>query len=277
MEVAMRRFLFAILSLALMAVLASAQNAPDAQQQPTADPSTAQQTAPAQQPAPTNSATATNATPSTAPPRIAAGSVIPVQLAKSIDAKKAKTGDEVIAKVTMDMKNNSGDVLVAKDTKVIGHVTEAQARNKEQKESELGIAFDHAVTKTGEMQMPMSIQAVIAPPSMNSNNGNGGNDQSSAVAPSNTPSTMASSAGHNMSGGNTTPSPNANGADTMPSGGDNNVNARPQITAKTEGVIGFSDMRLAPAPTAAQGSLLSSQKNNVKLEDGTMMLLRVNQ
>jgi|ERR1700722_1755630 hypothetical protein len=273
----MRRFLFAILSLALMAVLASAQNAPGAQQQPPADPSTAQQTAPAQQPAPTNSATATNATPSTAPARIAAGSVIPVQLAKTIDAKKAKTGDEVIAKVTMDMKNNSGDVLVAKDTKVIGHVTEAQVRNKEQKESELGIAFDHAVTKTGEMQMPMSIQAVIAPPSMNSNNGNSGNDQSSAAGPGNSPSITPSSPGHNMSGGSTTPSPNATGANTMPANTSNDANARPQITAQTQGVIGISNMTLAPAPNAAQGSLLSSEKNNVKLEGGTMMLLRVNQ
>src|SRR5579884_1897705 len=77
--------------------------------------------------------------------KIAPGSVIPVQLAKTVDAKKAKTGDEVVATVTQDMKTNNGDVLVPKDTKVIGHVTEAQARSKEQKQSELGIAFDRAV------------------------------------------------------------------------------------------------------------------------------------
>ena len=33
-------------------------------------------------------------------PRIGSGSVIPVQLVKTVDAKKAKTGDEVEAKVT---------------------------------------------------------------------------------------------------------------------------------------------------------------------------------
>jgi hypothetical protein len=276
MEVAMRSFFFAILSLGLMTILASAQNTPDAQTQPPADTAASRQTAPAQQPTPKNSATATNATPSTVPVRIAAGSVIPVQLAKTIDAKKAKTGDEVIAKVTMDMKSNSGDVLVAKDTKVIGHVTEAQARNKEQKESEVGIDFDHAVTKTGEMQMPMSIQAVIAPPSMNSNNGNSGSDQSGAAAPGSAPSATASSPGRNMGGGSTTPNPNAP-ANTMPANTTTDANARPQITAKTEGVVGFSNMTLAPAPNAAQGSLLSSEKNNVKLEGGTMMLLRVTQ
>ena len=107
-------------------------------------------------------------------PRIAPGSVIPVQLTKTIDAKKAKPGDQIVAKVTMDLKTTSGEVLVPKDTKVMGHVTEAQARNKEQKESQVGIEFDRAVLKSGDMNMPMSIQAVIAPPS---NNANAGSDQ----------------------------------------------------------------------------------------------------
>jgi len=64
-------------------------------------------------------------------PRIAPGSVIPVQLTKNIDAKKTKSGDEVVAQVTQDMKTNSGEVIVPKGTKVVGHVTEVQARRKE--------------------------------------------------------------------------------------------------------------------------------------------------
>ena len=106
-------------------------------------------------------------------PRIAPGSVIPVELTKGIDAKKVKTGDPVEAKVTMDLKTNSGEVLVPKDTKVMGHVTEAQPRSKEQKESQVGIAFDHAVMKSGSnMQLPLSIQAVISPSAMNGGGNN---------------------------------------------------------------------------------------------------------
>src|ERR1700685_2545629 len=137
-----------------------------------------------------------SATPNAAPPpsephasapaspvaRIAPGSVIPVSLTKTIDAKKAKTGDEVVAKVTQDMKTNGGEVLVAKDTKIMGHVTAAQPRTKEQKESELGIAFDHAMTKTGEMQQPMSIQASIAPLNNTSGGANGGSQGTPAHA-----------------------------------------------------------------------------------------------
>ena len=141
-------------------------------QQPTNNPPSESmppetQAPPAGQPAATSTATPGNAAAAaraSAAPRLASGSVIPVELTKSVDAKKVKAGDEVVAKVTQDLRNNAGTVVVAKDTKVVGHVTEAQARNKEQKESEVAIAFDHMIPQNGEsVEMPMSIQAVIAP------------------------------------------------------------------------------------------------------------------
>ncbi|MFZ0797699.1 MAG: hypothetical protein WCA13_06410 [Terriglobales bacterium] len=108
-------------------------------------------------------------------PRIAPGSVIPVQLTKGIDAKKVKTGDAVEAKVTQDLKTGNGELVVPKDTKVVGHVTEVQVRTREQKESQVGIAFDHAVIKNGgDVTLPMSIQAIIAPPTLNPDNNNQG-------------------------------------------------------------------------------------------------------
>jgi hypothetical protein len=54
--------------------------------------------------------------------------------------------------------------------------------------------------------------------------------------------------------------------------------SQPEITGKTEGVIGMPDVKLeTSAQGGEQGSLLSSEKNNVKIEKGTMMLLRVKQ
>ena len=210
--------------------------------------------------------------------KIAPGSVIPVQLTKTVDAKKAKPGDEIDAKVTQDMKSTTGQILVAKDTKVVGHITEAQAHSKEQKESQLAIAFDHAVMKNGEdMKLPMSIQAIIAPPSMNSNSGG-----DSAPAPDAAPTGGSStpSAGRTASG-STQPQPQQSSQAPMPSGdssGGNSATAsRPQITGNTQGMVGFSNMKLAAAPDASQGSVVSSEKNNVKLESGTLMLLRVSQ
>ena len=204
--------------------------------------------------------------------------MIPVSLTKTIDAKKVKTGDEVVAKVTQDMKTNGGEVLVPKDTKVMGHVTEAQPRNKDQKESQVGIAFDRAVMKDGSaMQIPMSIQAIIGQQNDQNNSGSGSGE---AAAPTGGASSGATGSPRGGMGGSapaSTPSASAGTADT-PGDAQAGKSSRPPITAQTEGVVGISDLKLSRAASnAADGSVISSEKNNVKLESGTMILLRVGQ
>jgi hypothetical protein len=219
---------------------------------------------------PQNSAGQANAKPT----RIAPGSVIPVQLTKTIDAKKAKTGEQVEAKVTQDMKTANGAVLVPKDTKVLGHVTEAQPRGKEQEQSQLAIAFDHAVTKDGNnMEMPMSIQAVIAPPG--TNNASATNGDSAGGGPS-TSSPAASQRTPGMQGSGA-PTPPQSATGSMPSDSQQQTAANPPITGETKGVVGIPHLTLSAGTNASDGSVLSSDKNNVKLESGTLLLLRVSQ
>jgi hypothetical protein len=262
-------------SLAQGTLKATVQDAPQAQAPTTAAPASQQTPQP-------EARRAGSAQQSVSKPRIAPGSVIPVQLTKTVDAKKVKTGEEVVAKVTQDMKTQSGEVLVPKDTKVIGHVTEAQARNKEQKESELAISFDQAVLNGSSVQLPMSIQAIIGQ-QQNNNNANasgGASDQGAAGVPAGGGGAPAGgSAGRTGAMGTGTPPPNTApgaGAGTPPPDQSNNP-AHPVINAQTQGVIGISNMTLAPAPNANQGSLMTSEKNNVKLESGTMLLLKVKQ
>lgn len=270
-----------ILAAALLCAAAFAQSAPASAtpgapaQQPEAQPRPQQP--PQASHAPASAPSNANQEPTAATPRIAPGSVIPVELTKTIDAKKAKPGDEVVAKVTMDMKTTSGAVLVPKDTKVVGHVTEAQARSKEQKESQLGIAFDRAMLKGSEMSLPMSIQAVIAPPSNNPNSNGGSPDQGAPPTGGNSaPSPMAGRNGSAGSSGQTPPS-NTAPPYAAPTEGTQQGSARPPITGNTQGVVGISNLKLEPAPSATRGSVLSSEKNNVKVESGTMLLLKVNQ
>jgi len=253
------------------------QNRQPAEQTPQAPQQTPQPVPPAAQQNPKSPSG--NSPQSASPSRIAPGSVIPVELTKSIDVKKVKTGDEVVAKVTMDLKTNSGEIVVPKDTKVVGHVTEAQTRSKEQKDSQVGIIFDRAVMKNGgEMEMPMSIQAIIAPQGSNSGNANNGNDQS-AAAPSANASGASSNGGRAPGmGGTPPPAPNASTGSNTPPDASTAANAHEPITGKTEGVVGLRDLKLVTTASAvSQGSVVSSEKNNVKLESGTFMLLRVNQ
>jgi hypothetical protein len=209
---------------------------------------------------------------------IAPGSVIPVRLSEAVDAKKAKTGDEVEAKVTQDLKSVNGEVVMPKDTKVIGHIIDAQVRSKEQKESQVEIAFDHAAMKDGTIaSLPMSIQAVIAPPSQDSSDNGGGPSQSAA------PSSMGGMAPGNVSGrtggmsagAQQSPSSMSQGEATNSDAGASSQ--RPAITANTQGVVGISNYKLSTTGDDAMGSVISSEKGNVKLESGTVMLLRVNQ
>jgi hypothetical protein len=207
--------------------------------------------------------------------------VIPVRLTKTLDAKKAKSGDEVDARVTEDMKTVSGQVLVPKDAMVVGHITEAQTRSKDQQESQVGIAFDRVVIKNGgELSVPMSIQAVVGSPPLNPDNNNtaGG----SAPPPSAMPSGGGVSPGNTsdrssgMGGGPPSAAPNSTAAGGQwPTKTPSTTSANPPITASTQGVVGISNLKLSAA-NSTQGSVMSSEKSNVKLESGTFMLLRVN-
>jgi hypothetical protein len=218
--------------------------------------------------------------PGGAPTRIAPGSVIPVSLTKTIDAKKVKTGDEVVAKVTQDMKTTGGEVLVPKDTKVMGHVTEAQPRNKDQKESQVGIAFDRAMMKDGSaLQIPMSIQAIIGQQNDQNNSGSGTGEAAAPTGGASSGTTGSGSPRGGMGGSAPASPPSASsGSAGTPGDAQAAKSSRPPITAQTEGVVGISDLKLSRAASnAAEGSVVSSEKNNVKLESGTMMLLRVGQ
>ncbi len=297
----MNRILLTVFSGWLLAGLSFAQNnqiPPGQAAQPqTTQPQGSQQipdsSSPKTQPqaqSPTQSPAASQPTPGQPPsanspaantagnhPKIAPGSVIPVQLTKTVDAKKAKTGDQVIAKVTQDMKTGNGDVLVPKDTKIIGHVTEAQARSKEQKESQMGIAFDHAVMKDGnQMDLPMSIQAVIGQQQQNNTaSAPGGGDQGATASPS---GMSGGGASGRPGAGSTPPAGSAQAPSDNGSVNDQNAkSAQPQINGQTTGVIGISNLSLSTGPNGTNGSVMTSEKNNVKLESGTMLLLKVNQ
>jgi hypothetical protein len=263
-----------LISAALMAALAGGSALAQSTSTSATDPSTP----PAQSESQPQTAPQTAATPTTAAtPRIAPGSVIPVQLTKTIDAKKAKAGDEVVAKVTMDLKTNSGEVVVPKDTKVTGHVTEAQARSKDQKESQVGIAFDHATLKTGDMALPMSIQAVIAPPTNNENSGGGDPGAPAGGGGAASSSTGAGRTGAMSGAGQSQPStPAPNAVPTTGTDAQQQAGARPPINGNTQGVVGISNLKLEAGQNATQGSVLTSEKSNVKVESGTMLLLKVN-
>ncbi len=126
---------------------------------------------------------------------LSSGTTLQAELTKSIDAKKAKQGDEVTAKLTQDVKS-SGQVVLHKGTKLVGHVTEAQAKSKESGESKLGIAFDKAVLKGGEEMAFTGVIQALAPPVQ-------GSLSAATDTTGNVGSGMGSGSGGGMGGGRT--------------------------------------------------------------------------
>lgn len=231
---------------------------------------------------------------------LSSGTTLQAELTKSLDAKKAQPGDEVTAKLTQDVKG-SGQVVLHKGTKIVGHVTEAQAKTKENSESKLGIVFDKAVLKGGEqMSFNGVIQAMAAPVQgtvsaggdeagnlgggMGSGGGTaiGGGRSGGGIA---APLGGAGSGAVNSTLGSATNTVNnttgsvagsatgaVNGSVNQATG----VAANGAINSATRGVVGMQGIALNTAAAgSAQGSVISSASRNVKLDSGTQMVLQV--
>jgi len=203
------------------------------------------------------------------PAKISPGSVLPVVLSKTVDAKKAHTGDQVLGKIPQDLSAN-GKVVIPQDTKVIGHVAEVKSSDHDSKDSKLGIVFDKMSLKDGsEIPLMAEIQALRAPDQPNA-----AGYENAAPAPAQAPQESAGAANQNsgMGNANNTPPPSSESNQTagLPAGSSNQPN--PPLTGASQGVIGMKGYSLTQG--TAQDSVITSPEHNVKLESGTQILLK---
>lgn len=208
--------------------------------------------------------------------QLSAGSTVPVMLEKWVDARKNKVGDEVIAKTTENVKSD-GQVVIPRGSKIIGRVTVAQTRTKEQPVSAVGIFFDHAALKDGH-NLPMSLEIQAVAPDV---------ELSTAPAMGTAPGTAGGSIGGvpplpnqgNIAGPMGDPNAGTLGRSPSPNPPDGAADDRSPtgaLTPSCRGVLGIDGLGLVPeASNSAQGSLIVSQRRNVHLDGRTQMMLRV--
>jgi hypothetical protein len=212
-----------------------------------------------------------------------AGSTVQAELTKPVDVRKNKPGDEVMAKITQDVKSD-GRVVLPKGSKVVGRVTQAQERAKGQEESQLGMAFDHAILKDGtQMPVAFTIQAI-------------GRSESEAAAATAAETdgmmTGGNAGGMTSAGGNAGMqsrgglggvTSNAGGVvgsaagTTLNTAGNTGAAVTGSLGATSQGVVGLPGMTLSSAPSsmAGVGSVISSKDSNVRLDSGTRMIFGV--
>jgi hypothetical protein len=212
---------------------------------------------------------------------LASGTTLNAELSASIDSKKAKAGDQVMAQITEAVKEN-GKTVIPKSAKIVGHVTQAFARAKGDPESALAIQFDKAVLKKGQ-EIPLSvwIRAIAAEP--RSVYQPGPEQNTTAGTPAAGQSPMGASRSSTMGGPPAATGPPVGAAggaggslnDAERSAGSaGGLNAAGQLTANSRGVFGMDGVRLATdASNASQGSLVTSSGKSLRLDSGTRLLL----
>lgn len=196
---------------------------------------------------------------------------IPATLAKSVDSKKVKAGDEIDAKLSVSLTGPSG-MKIPEGSKIIGHISDAKSKAKGDSESSLAFVFEKLVVKNGQemplkavpqaIGMPANAAAAAFPESGGPNsqpsaaNAGGSSSPSAASGPGNSGRSGSASAGGASDGGSSAGPASGNG----------------RLPENASGVVGLKGLTLNTQPNAA---VISSDSKSVKLDEGTQMLLRV--
>jgi hypothetical protein len=242
---------------------------------------------------------------------LAGASEMNATLERSVDARRAKPGDEVTAKMNEDFTTQNG-MTIPRGSRLVGRVTEARphARGEAASASQLGIVFDKAELPDGrEVPMHATIGALAA--ARSDAQGNLGSRAHDAGAFGSSRASGGGLVGGGLGGGSlggvagasggvvggvagsaggATRLPRsavgtaASGAGAATAGGGallgssagavGGFSASGQWLAGSRGAFGVPDLELASAVAGgAQGSLITSASRNVRLDGGTRLLL----
>jgi hypothetical protein len=250
-------------------------------------------TTPAGQPA---SAAQSNQVPvlSGDPASVTKGTTLVAEFSHGLNAKKLKPGDKVKAVLTQDLVLK-GKIVAPNESKLVGHVTEVKASTDADQESRLGLVFDKVLLKHHhELNVQAGVQALLAPAIRRSRVDEP--DQMmpppvvASVSNSNTTGRGGTGASRSSNSGPTTSSVaslNSIGAiptvQSTPGSSPGNHVTRVDLSQATgrrlnasngmRGVYGIKGISLSPPSNGA--AVIISKTSNVKLENGTQLILVV--
>jgi hypothetical protein len=137
----------------------------------------------------------------------------------------------------------NGQLLIPKGLKIIGHITSAKARNKDSQDSTVGMVFDTLSAKNGELIIPTAIQA---------------------IGPAEQPLNYSTRTGFPIAG-KTGPTPAGGWGEATDRSG-------AVLDPSSKGIAGLNGLALS---RSGQASVVSSSNENVHLETGTQLILRI--
>lgn len=197
---------------------------------------------------------------------LASGTVILGEMNSGLDSKKAKVGEKFTAHTTQVLKSEDGRTIMPRGTKLEGHVTQAEARNKGGTASTLGLQFDKAILKDGtEISLNVVVQAIAA-------RSVGPIDPETRDSDAEMPRTSQTSPmGRSTPAPSTTPVGAADGV----SGGGVGA-AAPGLDVRSRGAVGMKGVTLDAGQAENRGvTVVSSNGKSVRLDDGLGVVLVV--
>lgn len=223
------------------------------------------------------------------PSFILKGTTLVAEFSHGLNSKKLKAGDKVKAALTQALVLK-GQIAAPAESKLVGHITEVKASTDADPESHLGIVFDKVILKHHhDLAIQAEVQALLAPvirrsrvdepdqmmpptvvgqgsPNSNARGGSGGRSSSGSG-----PSTVEAL----NSIGATPTIQNTPGSGVTPV--DLSKVALPKLNASNgmRGVYGIKNITLGPP--SSHPTLIVSKTSNVKLEEGTQVILVVTQ
>ncbi len=193
--------------------------------------------------------------------------ILYLELSKTIDAKKVKPGDPVTAKMLTDVVSQ-GKIVLRRDMKVMGHVTEAQPLTKENHESRLGFVIDKFLLKDGqELSFNSDLLAVGAAPRIQMSAAPSG-----PTPPGVNPASSQPQERHYPAPKGPSMPKNVNGpTGESPFRGDMDQHTKSVQGTYATDIDGVNLSRSADGT----GRILVSMQHTIKLEDGVRLELRV--
>jgi len=217
---------------------------------------------------------------------IVKGTTLVGEFSHGLNSKKLKAGDKVKAVLTQALVLK-GQIAAPAESKLVGHITEVKASTDADPESHLGIVFDKVILKNHhDFAIQAEVQALLAPVIRRSRVDEPDQMMPPTVMAQGSPNSNGRSGARSSSSGTTTSSVaalNSMGAtptvQNTPGSGvtpvDLSKTAIPKLNASNgmRGVYGIKNITLGP--TSTHPTLIVSKTSNVKLENGTQVILVV--
>jgi hypothetical protein len=196
------------------------------------------------------------------------------ELNTSLDAKKAKQGEAVKAKLEEDVQIPNSQAL-PKNTVLEGHVDQVTP-SENKSDSTMVVTFDKARMKSGQ-EVPIKATVIaMAEPALMAQDGTGGGAPSADSMPSGGGAPMASGGGGGARGGGGGGSSSASSGSSAPS-----AQAAPMAASdqgggsQGSGAPGVPGVKLTSNVHEHSSATFTSQGQNVRIPDGTQMELAI--